>query len=101
MPDQTGRISLIAGLGGDAGFGENSLPPNDDNSTSFIDITPIFENGLNFFGTVFNGLYINNNGSVTFNAPRGSYTPEFITEVSNNPEISPFFQAKNLDLKIC
>jgi hypothetical protein len=82
---------LIAGLGGSAGFGEGLLDRNDDSSTGAIDISSIFENGLNFYGNVFTSLYVNNNGSVTFNAPRSSFTPSVITETSNNPEITPFF----------
>ncbi|MBS4010497.1 MAG: hypothetical protein KGZ72_07050, partial [Roseovarius sp.] len=89
-PDNTSP-GLIRGLGGDAGFGEDFLVRNDDGSTAQIDITPIFENGLNFFGTVYQGLWINNNGSVTFTGPRGTFTPDVITGVSNNPNITPFF----------
>ena len=42
--------SLMDGLGGDAGFGEQSVPRNDDLSSGFINITSIFEDGINFFG---------------------------------------------------
>ncbi|SFE78354.1 nidogen-like domain-containing protein [Roseivivax sediminis] len=84
-------VSLISGLGGDAGFGEEILNRNDDGSTPEIDLTSIFEDGLNFFGTVYESLWINNNGSVTFENPRRAYTPDVITEQSNNPEITPFF----------
>lgn len=83
--------SLISGLGGEAGFGENTLSRNDDRSTSEIDITSIFEGGLNFFGREFTSLWVNNNGSVTFNGSRSSYTPNVITENNSNPEITAFF----------
>ncbi|MFU8778312.1 MAG: nidogen-like domain-containing protein [Roseovarius sp.] len=89
-PDNTSP-GLIRGLGGDAGFGEDFLDRNDDDSTARLDITPIFEDGLNFFGTVYEGLWINNNGSVTFTGPRGTFTPDVITGASNNPNITPFF----------
>jgi Ca2+-binding RTX toxin-like protein len=89
-PDNTSP-GLIRGLGGDAGFGEDFLGRNDDGSTAQIDITPIFENGLNFFGTVYEGLWINNNGSVTFTGPRGTFTPDVITGNTSNPNITPFF----------
>ncbi|SDF11790.1 DUF4214 domain-containing protein [Limimaricola pyoseonensis] len=88
---QPGAISLLSGLGGDAGFGENILPANDDLSTSQIDLSPIFEDGINFFGNVYRGVWINNNGSITFDAPRAAFTPDVITGISNNPEITPFF----------
>ncbi len=84
-------INLISGLGGSAGFGEQLLARNDDSSTGFIDITSIFEDNINFFGREFSGLWVNNNGSVTFNGPRGAYTPNVITGISNNPEITPYF----------
>lgn len=83
--------NLINNLGGDAGFGETFLARNDDGSTDPVDITPIFGQGINFFGTVYTSLFINNNGSVTFEDARSAFTPDAITGVSNNPEISPFF----------
>jgi hypothetical protein len=41
---------LITGLGGSAGFGENSLERSDDGSV-LIDLRTIFGGGLNLFGT--------------------------------------------------
>jgi Ca2+-binding RTX toxin-like protein len=82
---------LINNLGGSAGFGEQFLDRNDDGSTSLVDITSIFEGGLNFFGREFTGLWVNNNGSVTFNGPRSAFTPTVITGNNANPEITPFF----------
>ncbi len=90
-PNQPTDNSLINGLGGDAGFGENFLDRNDDESTTEIDITSIFEDGINFFGREFDSLWVNNNGSVTFNGPRSEFTPTVITDNNNNPEITPFF----------
>ena len=84
-------VSLISGLGGTAGFGENVLDRNDDSSTLELDVTSIFEDGLNFFGNVFTSLWVNNNGSVTFNGSRSSFTPSVITANNGNPEITPFF----------
>ena len=83
--------ALVNGLGGAFGFGENSHIRTLDGSTARIDLSPVFEDGLNFFGTVYDGLWINNNGSVTFAAPRSSFAPVPIPAVSNNPEITPFF----------
>jgi len=82
---------LISGLGGAANFGEQLLSANDDDSTDFIDLSSIFEDGINFSGRMFTGLWINNNGSVTFNGPRENFTPDVIASISDNPEISPFF----------
>ena len=66
---------LVDGLGGIAGFGENHLEPNDDESSVAIDITGIFPGGLNFFGTVYEALYLNNNGNITFESPLSTFTP--------------------------
>ncbi len=84
-------INLISGLGGTAGFGEQLLGRNDDGSTGFVDISSIFEDGIDFFGREFSGLWVNNNGSVTFNGPRFTFTPDVITSNSGNPEITPYF----------
>nr|WP_013334799.1 CARDB domain-containing protein [Gloeothece verrucosa]ADN18050.1 YD repeat protein [Gloeothece verrucosa PCC 7822] len=82
---------LIDGLGGDAGFGENYLERNDDGSTDFIDITAVFPSGLNFFGKIYQGFYINNNGNITFNEPSSTFIPFALTDNTQNPIIAPFF----------
>ncbi|MFB2553699.1 nidogen-like domain-containing protein [Ensifer soli] len=84
-------VSLINGLGGSAGFGENFLERNDDGSTSFIDVSSVFESGMNYFGQTYTGFYINNNGGITFASPRGAFTPQSIVSATANPEITPFF----------
>jgi hypothetical protein len=71
--------SLINTLGGSNGFGTNTLGSNDDGSTSELSIGSIFENGLNFYGTTYNSLWINNNGNVTFDGSLSAYTPELIS----------------------
>ena len=84
--------SLVNDLGGSAGFGEFSLPRNDDGSTSFIDLTPIFgAQGVNYFGHYYTGFWLNNNGSVTFNAATSSFTPSSITGSTSNPIIAAFW----------
>ena len=82
---------LVNGLGGLAGFGENSLSANDDDSSVFVDATGIFESGLNFFGTTYSGFYINNNGNITFTSPLSVYRPFEITKDAAQPIIAPFF----------
>lgn len=83
--------SLVNGLGGAAGFGENILGRNDDDSTGAIDISAVFTGGLNFFGTTYTSLFVNNNGNVTFTGPLGSYTPSQIGAGYNFPIIAPFW----------
>jgi len=86
--------SLINGLGGAVGFGEDSLARNDDGSNSYstpIDLTSVFPQGLNFFGQTWTGVYVNNNGNITFGNSLSSFTP---TEIGANfyyPIIAPFW----------
>src|SRR5690606_7927931 len=69
-------VGLVSGLGGARDYGENVLSANDDLSTAAIDITPVFgPGGLNFFGTSYTQLYVNNNGNLTFTGSLGQYTP--------------------------
>ncbi|THD83600.1 hypothetical protein E7811_09990 [Aliigemmobacter aestuarii] len=75
-------VSLINGLGGTVGFGENELYRNDDGYSTAIDITSVFQNGLNFFGTRYDNMYVNTNGSVTFNFGLSTYTPTTITSAT-------------------
>src|SRR5882762_6067682 len=71
---------LINGLGGPAGFGSNILPVGDDNSSTAILLSSVFPNGgLNFFGTTYTSIYINNNGNLTFNGASPTFTPSQIT----------------------
>ena len=84
--------SLVNNLGGTEGFGEFSLDRNDDDSTPFIDLSSIFgTQGLNFFGHQYTGLWLNNNGSVTFNDALGAFTPTAITGTTNNPIIAAYW----------
>jgi hypothetical protein len=74
-----------------AGFNANQLARNDDGSTGLINITGTFANGLNFFGATYNGLYVNNNGNVTFTGPLATFTPFGLTGATGVPIIAPFF----------
>ena len=47
--------------------------------------------GLNFFGTSYTSLFINNNGNVTFKAPSSTFTPSQISAGANNPIIAAFW----------
>ena len=71
--------------------GGSSIPANDDGSSSFIDITSVFSDGLNFFGRDFTGVYVNNNGNVTFGSPLSTYTPGLIGGSSSLAIIAPFW----------
>lgn len=45
---------------------------------------------INFFGTEYNSVYVNNNGNLTFGEPLSEYTPSDLTTFSN-PIIAAFF----------
>jgi hypothetical protein len=51
----------------------------------------VFSSGLNFFGTTYHSIYINNNGNITFSAANSSYVPAAITGAAGNPIIAPFW----------
>jgi hypothetical protein len=87
----TQAASLLNGLGGLADFGENSLAHNDDQSSKAIDITSVFSGGVNFFGTTYSSLYLNNNGNITFASSLYNYTPSTITGNTSNPMLAVFF----------
>lgn len=80
---------LVNGLGGTYGFGEGSVPRNDDGSF-LLNITSVFESGINFYGTTYTSLYINTNGNLTFGTGLSTYTPAGISGVTT-PMIAPFF----------
>lgn len=80
---------LINTLGGTAGFGENSIARNDDGSF-LLNITSVFENGINFYGTNYTSLYINTNGNVTFGSAQSTYTPTGLAGATR-PMIAAFF----------
>jgi hypothetical protein len=76
--------SLINGLGGDAGFGENSLPrgyyvPGGRD----IDLTSIFPQGLNFFGTVLTKASVESLGKLYF----GDNSNWSLAEITPSPGI--------------
>lgn len=66
--------------------GVPAMSANDDGYTSARDLPfPV-----NFYGTTYTSVFINNNGNVTFNAPMATYTP-FTINASTPPIIAPFF----------
>jgi hypothetical protein len=84
--------SLVNGLGGSAGFGENFLSRNDDGSTDLIDIRPVFgEAGILFYGTYYTGLYVNNNGGISFDQPVRAFNATAFSSSQYGPLISPFW----------
>ncbi|GGL78910.1 nidogen-like domain-containing protein [Wenxinia marina] len=69
-------MDLINTLGGEVGFGENRMEPTDDGNSGRIDLSEVFPDGLNFFGAVHDGLWINANGNVTFERGFSQFWPQ-------------------------
>jgi RHS repeat-associated protein len=78
------RLALSAML---EGFDATVLPSNDDGSTGAIDLGF----SVNFLGTVYNQVYVNNNGNVTFGNASSQYTPTALTNSNQTPRIAAFF----------
>jgi len=66
----------VAGNAMRAGFDQNELEQNDDASTTSA--VPLGF-AINFFGVVFNGVYVNNNGNITFGQDLFSYSPSALS----------------------
>ena len=84
------EVDLLTGFGGPADFGSWLLGANDDQSTNAIDVSTAFPLGLNFFGTTYFELWVNNNGNVTFSGPLFSFTPQPIP-AADRPMIAPYW----------
>ncbi len=70
----TGDGTVQSGLGGAAGFGELQLERSDDGVLR-LDVSPVFETGLSYFGRNFAGtdLWVNTNGTLSFGAALTGY----------------------------
>lgn len=80
---------LVSGLGGAAGYGETIISRNDDGFQQ-VNLSAVFENGLNFFGQNYTTFFVNTNGSISFRSGISQYTPSSITGGST-PMIAPFW----------
>ena len=82
------------------GFDSTTYGPNDDGSypcTSQVDGTPSgctrpipLPFTIDYYGTKYSSVYLNNNGNLTFGAPLSTYTPESLNQISV-PMIAPFW----------
>ena len=68
------------------GFDTSTLPANDDSSTGPIGL-PF---SLDFYGTIYTSLYVNNNANVTFSGSLVQYTPEALVNLGMDI-IAPFW----------
>ncbi|PKN54141.1 MAG: nidogen, partial [Deltaproteobacteria bacterium HGW-Deltaproteobacteria-14] len=81
---------VLGGFGGNAGYGTGIVPKSDDGSSSSIDVSSVFPNGIGYFGSTFGSIYINVNGNITFEYPLSTYTP-YPFPVTGTPMIAPWF----------
>ncbi|MEM9049892.1 MAG: nidogen-like domain-containing protein [Pseudomonadota bacterium] len=89
-PARGGSVSaLVSGLGGSAGFGEITVPRSDDGYFAY-DITSVMPNGINVYGTVYDQMFVNTNGSVSFGNGVLSYSPRAISD-GYTPMFAPFW----------
>lgn len=68
------------------GCRDTTLHRNDDESSSLVSL-PF---SINFYGSSYDSLYVNNNGNVTFDAPLPTYVPFELTQ-TDRVIIAPFF----------
>lgn len=89
--DDNTHGSDITGNGTLVNAGGSALPVNDDGS-SVVDMSAVFEDGLNFFGEQYDAslINVNTNGNITFNGPLSTYTPSGIS-AGTFAMIAPFW----------
>ena len=72
-------------------FGANRLFRNDDGNSGAIDISRIFENGIQIGGVTYSSIYVNNNGNITFGSGLSAFTPGVIGGNSSRDIIAPLW----------
>lgn len=88
--------TLISGLGGTAGYGEQSFASssytgNLDDGYTTISLTSVFgSTGVNINGTTYTQMYLGTNGLITFGSGVTTYTPAALTSLGQ-PVIAPFW----------
>lgn len=95
--------TMVSGLGGPAGYGENvfSSSPKaaggvDDGSVE-IDVTSVFgAGGINFYGTSYTEIYLNSNGTISFGSPFTDYNTTNLG-AETTPMLAPFFADVNVN----
>jgi Ca2+-binding RTX toxin-like protein len=89
--------TLISGLGGAAGYGENSFRTtplssgNLDDGSVQVNLTSVFgAGGLNVFGTSYTSVFVNSNGNLTFGGANTTFNPTALTSVGR-PIVAGFW----------
>lgn len=89
--------TLISGLGGTAGYGENTFSTsggrtgNLDDGSINVNLSSVFgASGLNLYGTAYTSVFINTNGLLTFGTAEPAYTSAALTTLGQ-PSLAPFW----------
>jgi len=94
---------MLSGFGGSTGYGPDSqcLHPSDNGAYAGpgahdgdppvpIDLTTTFPEGISFFGVRPRAMFVNINGSISFNQPITTGTPRALP-VAGQPMLAPFW----------
>ncbi len=89
----TGSGTLVNGLGGSSGFGENSVTRGDDGYYSQVSLSSIFPSGLTWFGQTYSSIWANTNGHATFGQGYSTYSASGypMSGTSSPPILAPLF----------
>lgn len=82
----TAAVAQAQAIRTDAGFNTNALAANDDESTGLVGLGFT----IDFFGSEYSQLYVNNNGNVTFDEELATFTP-FDLLTTGRVIMAPFF----------
>ena len=87
----SGDGTARTGLGGAAGYGEIMVPRSDDGSLR-LDLSGIFQDGLNYFGVAYDAasVFVNTNGTLSFLSAFADY-PTADNAVVSRDLIAPFW----------
>ena len=80
------RLATTGPIIDNVGCTANSLARNDDGSSGRVTLPFV----VRLYNRAYTGLYVNNNGNVTFRTPLSAYTPGSIN-VADRPIIAPFW----------
>jgi len=88
--------TMNSGMGGPAGYGENvfsstkKFSGDSDDGNVKINITSVFNDGIKFFGTTYNEIYLNGNGLITFGGAHDNDNDDGFG-VIDHPALAPFY----------
>jgi cysteine-rich repeat protein len=71
------QAPLLTGLGGPLDFGTDSPPRSDDDAMpTALGLSATFPGGIDLYGAHYNDVFVNINGSLTFGAGLGTFSPD-------------------------